>query len=102
MDATTLTLEISQVVTVLVTFGSLLKIHYSMREKMSLQNQEIEYLKNQCNEVKEDFDKLESEVKDNKENFSTQYNELGKEIGKLYTKIETTKGEILQAIANIK
>jgi len=36
MDAASLTLEISQVVTVLVTFGSLLKIHYSIKEKISI------------------------------------------------------------------
>ena len=99
MDASSLTIEIG---TIVVTLGSLTKMWYSTDKKLSLQSQEIQYLKGECKEVKDEYDKLEGEVRKNKENFSTQYNTLTTEIGKIYTKIESTKGEILQAIANIK
>lgn len=102
MEASNLTLEISQVVTVLVTAGSLAKMWYSTEKKLALQKQEIEYLKSECKTVKDDFDELEGEVRKNKEDFSGQYNTLTIEIGKIYTKIESTKSEILAAISNIK
>lgn len=102
MEASNLTLEITQVVTILVFVGGWFKLWYEMKQKMALQNQEIKYLKGECMEVKDEFDKLESEVRKNKEDFSIQYNQLGKEIGKVYIKIESTKSEILAAIANIK
>lgn len=102
MDASTLTLELSQVATVLFTAGMLAKMWFSTEKKNALQKQEIEYLKAECKEVKDEFEKLENEVRRNKEDFSNQYNELSKEIGKVYTKIESTKSEILTAISNIK
>lgn len=101
MDEISLTLEIS-IASVLITFGGLAKMWYSIEKKLALQKQEIEYLKSECKEVKEEFEKLENEVRKNKEDFSGQYNTLTIEIGKIYTKIETSKGEVLQAIANIK
>lgn len=69
-----------------------------MKEKSALQDREIDYLKEECKVVKDDFEALELEVRKNKEDFSNQYNELGKEIGKIYTKIESTKGEIIREI----
>ena len=102
MDAASLTLEISQVVTVLLTFGMLLKIHYSMKEKLALQNQAIKQLQSDCKEVKIDFDKLEGEVKENKENVLKMYLETKQEIQNLTLQVEKSRSEVLQAIANIK
>lgn len=102
MDASTLTLEISQVVTVLVTFGSLLKIHYSIKEKIALQSQEIKQLKLDSKEVKKEFDELEKEVEKNKDNVITMYMETKQEIQSLTLQVEKTRSEVLTAIANIK
>lgn len=102
MDASTLTLEISQVVTVLVTFGSLLKIHYSIKEKIALQSQEIKQLKTDSIQVKEEFEKLELEVDKNKDNVSQIYLETKQEIQNLTLQVEKNHSEVLIAISNIK
>ena len=67
MDASNLTLEITQVATLAVVVGGWYKLWFEMKQKMALQNQSIKQLQTDCKTVKDDFDKLELEVKENKE-----------------------------------
>lgn len=100
MDATSLTLEVTSVVMILATFGSLLKIHFSMEKKMALQNQQIDYLQSEYNAVKADFEKLENQVLENKDKVIIMHLETKQEIQNLTLEVSSSKNEILTAILN--
>ncbi len=102
MEATSLTLEITSVITLIFSIAGGLKLWYEMKQKMALIKQELDYLKSECMSVKNEFTDLETKVEENKEKVGTMYLETKQEIHDLNILVEKTKNEILTAISNIK
>lgn len=101
MNATNLTLEITQVIIIIAFAAGWIKLWYSQKEKMALQDREINYLKSECAVVKKDFDLLESEVRKNKDDINIKFEEVNKNITELSIKIESNFGQIIMHIDKI-
>jgi len=76
MDIDNLTFDAIAVFGLIATIAGWLKIWYSQKEKTALQNREIELLKEQCELVKLEFEKLEKKVDNNREEVLKQYSSL--------------------------
>lgn len=102
MDATNITLEITTVVSVVLTVVSLLSFWFKMDKKLSLQNQKIKYLEEQNGKTELKFIALEVEMDKNTDALSKKYDSVSYSVNELKVEMEKNKGEILAAIEKLK
>jgi len=113
MNATSITLEITTVVSVITTVVGLLTFWFKMDKKVSLLEQELNsriekqqleivHLKNQDTTTHKRIDGLKTEMVKNTDSLSSKFDTIYQEVHKLKLEIGENKTEILTAIAKIK